>query len=184
VSKMNVHWEVLSVHMFQARNYPAGCDWIWYYEHGKMGNPYTILVGNPEGKHRRKWKDSIRTYLKETGCGGVVWIYLAQDRHQRLSLVNTVMYLRFHNRWAVFRLAGRLLSWTLLHGIGCCSWVFTNIFVRKFNFGPTGPRSSNLSFIYLLINLRVQQYTDCRSNEGLRYLFETFFSVSCIFNEI
>jgi hypothetical protein len=37
---------------------------------------------------------SIPTDLRETGCRGMDWIYLAQDRDQWRALVNTVMNLR------------------------------------------------------------------------------------------
>jgi hypothetical protein len=32
--------------------------------------------------------------LQEAGCGGMVWIDLAEDRHRWQTLVNAVMYLR------------------------------------------------------------------------------------------
>jgi hypothetical protein len=62
-------------------------------------NAYRILVGKPEGKrplgrHRRRWEDNIRMDLRETGCGGMDWIDLAQDRDQWRAHVNTVMNLR------------------------------------------------------------------------------------------
>jgi hypothetical protein len=43
------------------------------------------LVRKPEGKKvigrpRRRWKDNIRTDLREIGREVVDWIYLAQDR--------------------------------------------------------------------------------------------------------
>jgi hypothetical protein len=28
-----------------------------------------ILAGKPEGEIRRRWKNNIKEYLKETGCG-------------------------------------------------------------------------------------------------------------------
>jgi hypothetical protein len=51
---------------------------------GEERSVYRVLVGNPEGKRplgrpRRRWKDNIRMYLKEVGCGCVDWIGLAQD---------------------------------------------------------------------------------------------------------
>jgi hypothetical protein len=41
-----------------------------------MTNPYRILVGNPGGKERlgrarRRWEDSIKMNVKETGWEGV-----------------------------------------------------------------------------------------------------------------
>jgi hypothetical protein len=64
-----------------------------------MRNAYKILVGKPEGRKplgitRRKWEDNIRMDLRETGCEGVDWIRLAQDRDQWRAVVNTVMNLR------------------------------------------------------------------------------------------
>jgi len=55
-----------------------------------MRNAYNIFMGEPEGKEplgsrRRRW---------EIGREGVDWIYLAQDRDQWQTLVNTVMDLR------------------------------------------------------------------------------------------
>jgi hypothetical protein len=40
--------------------------------------------GKPEGKRplgrpRRRWENGIRMDLRETGCGSVDWIQLAQD---------------------------------------------------------------------------------------------------------
>jgi hypothetical protein len=52
---------------------------------GEKRNAYRILVGKPEGKRslrrpRRMWVDNIETDLRETGCGVMDWIDLAQDR--------------------------------------------------------------------------------------------------------
>jgi hypothetical protein len=47
-----------------------------------MRNAYIFLVGKPEGIHRRRWKDNINTYFEGTGCKGVDWIHLAQNRAQ------------------------------------------------------------------------------------------------------
>jgi hypothetical protein len=54
---------------------------------GANRNVYRILVGKPEGKRplgrpRRRWKDNIKTDLREIGWGGIDWIDLAQDRNQ------------------------------------------------------------------------------------------------------
>jgi hypothetical protein len=53
--------------------------------HGEKGNAYRIFVGKSEGERqlgstRHTWKDNIKVYLRETGCGGMDWIDLAQDR--------------------------------------------------------------------------------------------------------
>jgi hypothetical protein len=66
---------------------------------GETRNSYKILVGKPEGEkplesHRRSWEDNIRMDLRETECGGVDWIHLAQNRDQWWALVNTVMNLQ------------------------------------------------------------------------------------------
>jgi hypothetical protein len=66
---------------------------------GEKRNAYRILVEGPEGKRplgrpRRRWVDNIKMDLRETGCDGMDWIELAQDRDQWRALVNTVMNLR------------------------------------------------------------------------------------------
>jgi hypothetical protein len=48
---------------------------------------YRVLAGKPEGekplgRDRRRWEDTIKMDLRETGCGGMDWIDLAQDRDQ------------------------------------------------------------------------------------------------------
>jgi hypothetical protein len=59
-------------------------------------NAYRILVGKPEGKRplarpRSRWVDNIKMDLREIGWGCMDWIYMAQDRDQCRTLVNTVM---------------------------------------------------------------------------------------------
>ena len=58
-----------------------------------------VLVGKPEGKRlfgrpRRRWKDNIKTDLKEVGCASMDWIKLPQDRDRWRALVNAVMNLQ------------------------------------------------------------------------------------------
>jgi len=60
---------------------------------------YRVLVGKPEGKRplgrtRHRWEDNIKMNLQEVGCGGMDWIYLAQDWDRWHALVNVVMNLR------------------------------------------------------------------------------------------
>jgi hypothetical protein len=60
---------------------------------------YRILVGKFEGKKpfgrpRLRWKDNIKMYLQEVGCGVMDWIELAQERDRWLALVNAVINLR------------------------------------------------------------------------------------------
>jgi hypothetical protein len=52
---------------------------------GKGRGVYRVLVGKPDGKRPLertwlRWKDNIKMDLQEVGCGGMVWIELAQDR--------------------------------------------------------------------------------------------------------
>jgi hypothetical protein len=65
----------------------------------KKRNAYGILVRKPEGKkslgrQRRRWEDNIRMDPREVVCGGVDWIYLAQNKDQWRALVNTMMNLQ------------------------------------------------------------------------------------------
>jgi hypothetical protein len=67
---------------------------------GEVRNAYKILVGKPEGKRslgrrRCRWKDNIRTDLRETEWDIVNWIHVVQDRDQWRALVNTVKNLVF-----------------------------------------------------------------------------------------
>jgi len=60
---------------------------------------YKFEVGKPDGRSplvrpRRRWKDNIKLDLQEMGCGGMVWIELAQDRDRWRALVSAVMNLR------------------------------------------------------------------------------------------
>jgi hypothetical protein len=52
--------------------------------HGDMRNAYKVLITKPQGKRalgrpRCKWKD-ITTNLRGTGCEGVEWTQLVQDK--------------------------------------------------------------------------------------------------------
>jgi hypothetical protein len=56
-------------------------------------------MGKPEGKRplgspRRKWVDNIKLDLRDIGGEGMDWIFMAQNRYQWRSLVNTVLNLR------------------------------------------------------------------------------------------
>ena len=49
---------------------------------GESRGLYMVLVGKlegnkPLGRPRRRWKDNIKMYLQEVGCGDVDWIELA-----------------------------------------------------------------------------------------------------------
>jgi hypothetical protein len=48
---------------------------------GEKRNAYRILVGD-HWRPRRRWVDNIKMDLRETGCDGMDWIDLAQDRDQ------------------------------------------------------------------------------------------------------
>jgi hypothetical protein len=61
---------------------------------GEVKGAYSILVGRPLGRPRRRWEDNIKVDLKEIGFGDVDWIHLAQDRDRWRALVNMVMSLR------------------------------------------------------------------------------------------
>ena len=58
-------------------------------------NAYRVLVGNPEGKkRRRRWEDNIRMDLRELGNYPGDWLDLAEDRDQWRAYVRAVMNLR------------------------------------------------------------------------------------------
>jgi hypothetical protein len=66
---------------------------------GEKRDPYTLLMGKPDGKRplgrsRCRREDNIRVNLGEIEWDGMDWIYLAQDGDQWRALVNTVMNLR------------------------------------------------------------------------------------------
>jgi hypothetical protein len=53
----------------------------------ELRNPYSILVGKPEGKRllgrpKRRWEGNIRMDSREIVWEVVDWICLAQDRDQ------------------------------------------------------------------------------------------------------
>jgi hypothetical protein len=49
----------------------------------------------PLGRPRRRWVDNIKMGLRKVRWDGMDSIYLAQDRDQRGTHMNTVMNLRF-----------------------------------------------------------------------------------------
>jgi hypothetical protein len=65
---------------------------------GEKRNAYRIFVGKPEGKRplvrpECRWVVSIKIDLRKTGCDGMDWINLAQDRDRWRILVNMMMNL-------------------------------------------------------------------------------------------
>jgi hypothetical protein len=61
-------------------------------------NASGILMGKPEGKRSlgrpiRTWVDNIKMDLRDTNCGVMDWIDMAQNRDRWRVLVNTVMSL-------------------------------------------------------------------------------------------
>ena len=60
---------------------------------------YRILVGKHEvkrqlGRSSRRWEDNIKMELQVVECGGMDWIYVAQDRDSWRAHVNTIMNIR------------------------------------------------------------------------------------------
>jgi hypothetical protein len=58
---------------------------------------------------RRRWEDE-RIDLRETGCGNVEWIQLAQDKDRWQALVNTAMNLRVLARRSYLQLGDQELA--------------------------------------------------------------------------
>jgi hypothetical protein len=60
--------------------------WAGHVAHmGERRGVYRVLVGKPEGRRpfgrpRHRWEDSMKMDLQVVGCGGMVWIELAQNR--------------------------------------------------------------------------------------------------------
>jgi len=66
---------------------------------GETRHVYRVLVGKPECKRplggpRSTWENNIKMDLQEVGCGGMVWIELAQGRESWWALVKALMKLR------------------------------------------------------------------------------------------
>jgi hypothetical protein len=54
---------------------------------GPKRNTYKILVGTPEGKRplgrsRRRWVNNIKIDLRETGWGGIFWIWFSEHGNE------------------------------------------------------------------------------------------------------
>jgi hypothetical protein len=66
---------------------------------GEVRGVYRVLVGRPEWKRplerpKRRWKDNIKTDLREIGIHGAKWIRLAENRVQWRGFVKTVTNLQ------------------------------------------------------------------------------------------
>jgi len=51
-------------------------------------------VKSPLGRTRLRWDNNIKMDLQEVGCGGMDWIYVAQERDRWRALVNAAMNFR------------------------------------------------------------------------------------------
>jgi hypothetical protein len=78
-----------------------GMRWMGHVARmGERRGTYKVLVGKPEGRRplgrpRRRWEDNIKMDLREVGCSGIDWIYIAQDTDWWRAFVNAAMNIRF-----------------------------------------------------------------------------------------
>jgi hypothetical protein len=92
---------------------------------GEGRSVYRVLVRKPEGKRplcrpRCRWEDNIIMDLQEVGCGGMVWIELAQDRDRQRALVNAIRNLQVPKSVGNFLTSWKPVSFskrTLPHGV-------------------------------------------------------------------
>ena len=133
----------------------------------KPGKFATILLGSWYDKRRRRppetegsciYTDSRQEMvLQETGREGVDWINLAQDTDKWLTLVNTVMKLRFPHSAGKCLTSRRTISSstrTKLHWVG---WKIS----KKSPFVPSStflafPQFSSITPLYLKIAVKWQ----------------------------
>jgi hypothetical protein len=73
--------------------------WAGHGTHVREEKCLQRFVGRPEGKrplvrHRCRWNNNIKVYVKGVEWHGVDCIYLAQNRDKWLAVVNMVMNLQ------------------------------------------------------------------------------------------
>jgi hypothetical protein len=90
--------------------------------YGEERGVYRVLVRKPKGKRplgrlRRRWEDNVKVDLQEVGCGGMDWIWLAQDIGRWRALVNGIMNLRVPSNAWNFLTCCQPVSCTVLHGV-------------------------------------------------------------------
>jgi hypothetical protein len=61
-------------------------------------------------RHGRRWENSIKIDLKQTGCGDVDLTHLAQNWDQCKVYVSTALNLRVPYNSGIYRLAEQLLA--------------------------------------------------------------------------
>jgi hypothetical protein len=72
----------------------GACGTHWGGEKRVTGFGGKARRKRPLGRPRRRWEFGINMNLRETGCGGVEWIHLAQYRDRWWAVVSAVMNLR------------------------------------------------------------------------------------------
>jgi len=74
--------------------------WVGYVARmGERRGVYRVLVGKPGGKRRLgrprcRWEGNNKIDLQEVGCGGMVWIELAQERERWWGVATEVIFFR------------------------------------------------------------------------------------------
>jgi hypothetical protein len=109
--------------------------WAWRVPRMRSkGNAHRFLMGEPEGKRPQgrpthRSENNIKMDLGEIVWGSMDWIYLAQCRDQRMTLVNTIMnhrVLHYLSDWWPVKKDSAPWSW-LVSYVGLVSYWYAGL---------------------------------------------------------